>query len=275
MKRKRRLIYLFLTLIALVLLIISRVLLAVPVERVALKAVVEERENKDIQEVTQGLTRTAEMIYQQVNQTLTALPLAETKRVTPGSPTPTEKNTLRPTLPSRTMRPSRTPTPEDIRSTATGNSPNRTPTSTLTAQPSQTSDLTSTTVSPNGNLPGLTPQIVTSFLANSLFECEDEQIDPLGVHYWTCSQSSVEHDILVTIYSRTANTVDMVEVITLPFTGPISHNSISKIALIASLPYINAEQQKAQGLDSGEYAWSGRRGNPGNGNQHWEMCHFY
>ena len=242
-KRKKSLVYLILILTALALLFISQLLLAMPVERVALKAPMDERDNKDILEITQRLTQTVDSIYARVNQTLTALPLAGTIIE---EETATEEITPGPQEFSATPHPSKTSTPIPPLQTATQDGIRRTPTPTFTPKPTRTANLTEETVSPEGNIPGLTPDIVISFLANGLFECQDEQVDPLGIHYWFCMQSAAQHDILVTIYARTQDSVDMIEVIAIPSTDPISQPTISKIALIASLPYINADQQAAQ-----------------------------
>ena len=256
MNRKRKLIFLILILAALALLLIFQLLLAIPVERIALKAPFGERENKDILERTQWLTLTVNSIYAQVDQTLTALPLAGTENsertqapepeetIINNGPTPEPEETSINNSP--TPHPSRTQTQISPLRTATPDSVRRTPTPTFTPKPTRTANLTPQTASPGGNIPGLTPDIVISFLANGLFECQAEQIDPLGIHYWSCIQSAEEHEILVTIYARTQDTVDMIEVIAIPSTDPISHTTISKIALIASLPYINADQQAAQ-----------------------------
>ena len=236
--RKKRLVYLILILAALALLFIAQLLLAIPVDRVALKAPMEERENKDILEITQGLTLTADSIYAQVNQTLTALPLGGTQSAEETLPIPQDF--------SATPQPSKTSTLLLPPQTATWDGIERTPTPTFTPKPTRTVNYTQETVFPGGNIPGLTPEIVISYLANGLFDCQPEQIDPRGIHFWFCIQSAAQHNILVTIYSRTEDTVDLIEVITLPATDPISQPTISKIALIASLPYINADQQAAQ-----------------------------
>jgi hypothetical protein len=132
-----------------------------------------------------------------------------------------------------------TSTPQPFR--ATTSSPTIPPTKTPQAT------VTPTSVPIVVGIPGLTFPDVTFNLRERGFTCTDTFNKlPSGLYTWTCERNDPTFTSIVTVYSRTIDTVDLIEADVALYASPDDQIAILILGFIATMPYTGSTPDQAR-----------------------------